>query len=139
MISEEEETLAWRLRQYRERAGMKQSEAAKVLGLDSTAITKIEHGERGVSAMELLALAKAYHVNVGTLLGEEKEEMMEDKIAIYTAQIEPLIKQMDAIAKEHDIPFVLVFQVSDGGHVRSAYLTPTAHKEMKQLWQWLEN
>lgn len=74
MISEEEEALAWRLRQYREWAGMKQSEAAKVLGLDATAITKIEHGERGVSAMELLALAKAYHVSVSTLLGEEMQE-----------------------------------------------------------------
>lgn len=77
MISEEEEALAWRLRQYREWAGMKQSEAAKVLGLDATAITKIEHNERGVSAMELLALAKAYHVSVSTLLGEE----MQPKIA----------------------------------------------------------
>src|SRR5258707_15289184 len=40
MISEEEETLAWRLRHYREQASITQAEAAKVLGLDATAITK---------------------------------------------------------------------------------------------------
>src|SRR5258708_38088823 len=70
MISEEEEeTLAWRLRSYREQASITQAEAAKVLGLDATAITKIEHGDRSVSAMELVALAKAYQVPVNTLLG----------------------------------------------------------------------
>lgn len=71
-MSEEEEALAWRLRQYREQVAMTQGEAAKVLGLDATAITKIEHGERGISAMELAALAKAYRVEVSTLLGEEQ-------------------------------------------------------------------
>lgn len=71
VISEEEGMLAWRLRQYREQAGLTQEKAAEVLGLDPTAISKIEHGERGVSAMELLALAKAYHTPTGMLLGEE--------------------------------------------------------------------
>src|SRR5258708_664032 len=71
MISEEEEeTLAWRLRSYREQASITQAEAAKVLGLDATAITKIEHGDRSVSAMELVALAKAYQISVNTLLGD---------------------------------------------------------------------
>src|SRR6266704_1038558 len=71
MMSEEGAVLAWRLRQYREQAGMTQEKAAKVLGLDATAISKIEHGEREVSAMEMLALAKAYQVPTGMLLGEE--------------------------------------------------------------------
>ncbi len=71
MISEEEAMLSWRLRQYREQAGFTQEKAAKVLGLDATAISKIEHGEREVSALELLALAKAYQAPTGLLLGEE--------------------------------------------------------------------
>lgn len=76
MISEEEETLAWKLRKAREKAGLTQEKSAKVLGLDSTAITKIEHGDRSVSAMELLALAKAYHVPVSVLLDED---LLEEK------------------------------------------------------------
>ena len=63
---------------------------------------------------------------------------MEDKSAIYTEQILPLIKQINMIATEHGIPFVLVFQTSDAGYERSAYMPAHAHKEMRQLWQWLE-
>ena len=73
MISEEEEMLAWRLRQSRQKAGITQEKAAMALGLDPTAIAKIEHGERGVSAMELVALAKAYSVSTNWLLFQEPE------------------------------------------------------------------
>jgi DNA-binding XRE family transcriptional regulator len=67
------EVLAWQLRQYRERLHIKQEEAGKALGLDATAITKIESGKRGVSALELLQLAKLYSVPVGFLLAEETQ------------------------------------------------------------------
>lgn len=63
---------------------------------------------------------------------------MQDKSDIYTTQMLPLIKQLDNIATEHGIPFVLVVQTSDDGHERSTYIPPFAHKEMRQLWQWLE-
>ncbi len=49
MITPEE--LGQRLRKAREDAGIKQEEAASVLGLDATAIAKIEHGKRGVGAL----------------------------------------------------------------------------------------
>jgi hypothetical protein len=63
---------------------------------------------------------------------------MENKEAIYRSQIMPLIEQLDKIAQEHGMPFVLVVQSSDEGHERSAYIPREAHKEMRQLWQWLE-
>jgi hypothetical protein len=63
---------------------------------------------------------------------------MEDKSSIYETQIEPLVQQIGKIAQEHGIPFVLLVQTSDGDNVRSAYIPASAHKEMRQLWQWLE-
>jgi len=63
---------------------------------------------------------------------------MENKSAIYEAQIEPLVQQISKIAQEHGIPFVLLVQTSDGENVRSAYIPASAHKEMKQLWHWVE-
>ncbi len=63
---------------------------------------------------------------------------MKNKEAIYAEHILPLITQIYNIAKEHSIPFVLVFQTSDEGHERSVYIPPTANKEMLQLWQLLE-
>ncbi len=64
---------------------------------------------------------------------------MQDKTAEYRAQIVPLIEQIDKLAQEHGIPFVMVFQTSDGGHERSAYIPPRSHKEMRQLWEWLSS
>jgi len=63
---------------------------------------------------------------------------MEDKSNIYKEQIMPLIKRLNAVCTEHDIPFILVVQSSDEGHERSAYIPRGAHKEMRQLWEWLE-
>jgi transcriptional regulator with XRE-family HTH domain len=78
ILSEEEETLAWRLQQYRKQANLTQAQAGTVLGLDSTAITKIEHGDRSVSAMELVALARAYKVPCSMLLDFGQEPTMQE-------------------------------------------------------------
>jgi transcriptional regulator with XRE-family HTH domain len=48
-----------RLTQAREAAGMTQGGLGQVVGLDRTAITKLENGERKLSAVELVAIAKA--------------------------------------------------------------------------------
>lgn len=62
---------------------------------------------------------------------------MNDKTTEYQQHIQPRIEQIMRIAQEYGIPFVLVFQTSDDGHERSAYIPPGSHKEMRQLWEWL--
>ena len=62
---------------------------------------------------------------------------MQDKTTEYRQHIVPLIEQMSKLAQEHGIPFVIVFQTSDSGHERSAYIPQGSHKEMRQLWDWL--
>jgi Zn-dependent peptidase ImmA (M78 family)/transcriptional regulator with XRE-family HTH domain len=71
MITPEE--LGKRLRQARERVGLKQDDAAAALELDATAIAKIEHGKRGVGALEMLRLAALYKVSMSDLLANAVE------------------------------------------------------------------
>jgi len=71
MITPEE--LGKRLRQALERVGLKQDEAAAALGLDATAIAKIEHGKRGVGALEMMRLASLYKVSMSDLLANALE------------------------------------------------------------------
>src|SRR5258708_7491595 len=66
-----DETLGWRLRQYRVQAHMKQEDIAKILGRDATAITKIESNQRKVSAREVALFAAAYNVPIEILLGKD--------------------------------------------------------------------
>jgi Zn-dependent peptidase ImmA (M78 family)/transcriptional regulator with XRE-family HTH domain len=65
------EELGRRLKQARERAGRTQDEAAAVLGLDATAIAKIERGKRGVGALEVKSLSALYGVPVDSLLRDK--------------------------------------------------------------------
>jgi Zn-dependent peptidase ImmA (M78 family)/transcriptional regulator with XRE-family HTH domain len=71
MITPEE--LGKRLRQARERVGLKQDDAAAALRLDATAIAKIEHGKRGVGALEIVRLATLYKVSMSDLLANAVE------------------------------------------------------------------
>jgi len=71
MITQEE--LGQRLRQARERIGIKQDEVAIVLGLDATAIAKIEHGKRRVGALELMRLVALYNVAISDMLADPTE------------------------------------------------------------------
>ncbi len=75
MITPEE--LGKRLRQARERVGIKQDDAATALGLDATAIAKIEHGKRGISALEIMRLATLYKVSISDMLANviEREDI----------------------------------------------------------------
>jgi len=77
------EVLGQRLRKAREDAGIKQEEAAMVLELDTTAIAKIEHGKRGVGALELMHLATLYKVPVSDLLADaSKGDIVHLRIAM---------------------------------------------------------
>ncbi|MGH3146792.1 MAG: ImmA/IrrE family metallo-endopeptidase, partial [Rubrobacter sp.] len=65
--------LGRRLRRARERARCTQEEAGQALGLDDTAVAKIERGRRGVGALELKRLASLYGTSV--------EDLLEDHLA----------------------------------------------------------
>ena len=58
-----------RLRAIRESRQIKQSEAAAALGVDATAISKIETGTRQLSAIELGKLANLYQISASFVLG----------------------------------------------------------------------
>jgi Zn-dependent peptidase ImmA (M78 family)/transcriptional regulator with XRE-family HTH domain len=63
-----EQQLGMRLRQARERAELTQEGAARALGLDPSAVAKIERGRRGLGALELKRLASLYGTSMEDLL-----------------------------------------------------------------------
>jgi Zn-dependent peptidase ImmA (M78 family)/transcriptional regulator with XRE-family HTH domain len=73
MMTKEE--LGRRLRLARERVRITQGEAGQALDLDDTAVAKIEHGRRGVGALEVKRLASLYRVPVEDLLEDNPSEL----------------------------------------------------------------
>jgi transcriptional regulator with XRE-family HTH domain len=70
-------TLAARLKEARERAGLTQSQVARLLKMHRPTITEIEAGNRTVAAEELPTFADLYGVSTEWLLDrvDESEEM----------------------------------------------------------------
>jgi hypothetical protein len=64
---------------------------------------------------------------------------VENKYVIYHSHILPLIEQIASVAAEYDIPYIVIAQSSDNGFERSAHIPQGTHKEMRQLWAWLEH
>ncbi len=54
--------LGMRCRELRERAGLSQVEAARVLGLDQSMLSRVETGERRIDTLSLQRFAEAYGV-----------------------------------------------------------------------------
>ena len=67
------ETFGQRLCGFRKAYGLHQEEVAVRLGLPTTAISKIEKGTRDVTLAEARALARIFHMDLGTLAGEPEE------------------------------------------------------------------
>lgn len=61
------------LQQAREKSGIKQSDAAKHIGVARTTLSAIEHGERRIQPAELIKLARLYSCQVNELLRERPE------------------------------------------------------------------
>ncbi len=70
MAEIDEKTLGARVREARERAGLKQGELAQLVGLDRTAVNKIECGIRRVSALELSDIAASLGVTMSSFFVE---------------------------------------------------------------------
>jgi transcriptional regulator with XRE-family HTH domain len=63
--------LGAKLREAREYVGLKQEQVAQHMELARTAVSEIENGRRGVSAIELKKLARLYQRPVAWFTGEE--------------------------------------------------------------------
>ncbi|MGW4638393.1 helix-turn-helix domain-containing protein [Sphaerisporangium sp. NPDC004334] len=70
MAEVDEKTLGARVREARERAGLKQGELAQLVGLERTAVNKIECGVRKVSALELSDIAASLGVSMASFFAE---------------------------------------------------------------------
>ncbi|QHJ74855.1 hypothetical protein [Lactobacillus phage JNU_P2] len=67
--------LAQRIIDLRESADMKQAELGRRLGLDRSAMSKIENGTRKVSSDELAKLSEIFSVTTDYLLGKNSTPM----------------------------------------------------------------
>jgi transcriptional regulator with XRE-family HTH domain len=63
-----EQRFAYWLRQLRQERGLSQVALAEMVGLDPTALTKIEKGNRSIRLNEAEALANALNQTVSTML-----------------------------------------------------------------------
>ena len=64
-------TLAMRLRQAREHAGLTQEEAAEAVGLSRTALVQIEGVKRSVSSLEPAKLAERYALPIDSFFQDD--------------------------------------------------------------------
>lgn len=63
-----------KLREYRERVGLRQIDVAKKLNVDQAAVSKWESGENRISRKYHKKLAKLYGVTIDELLTKEEGE-----------------------------------------------------------------
>ena len=71
---EEWQALGARLREIREYLGISQQNVAQATGIQRTAVSDIERGQRKVDSLELRKLSKLYRYPVSYLLGESGDD-----------------------------------------------------------------
>lgn len=69
----EQNNLAIRIVDLREKVNMTQTELAKKMGFDKSTMSKVEKGTRKVSSDELRKLSRIFDVSADYLLGNENE------------------------------------------------------------------
>ena len=77
MPDDDGRVLASRLREARSAIGLTQCDVATALGVPRSAISAIEHGNRGVSGVELRRLARIYRRPLTWLLGDADPDIDE--------------------------------------------------------------
>jgi transcriptional regulator with XRE-family HTH domain len=60
----------------RQKADVDQRELAAQLGIDASAVSRIEHGQRGVSAEELYRIAEFFGVEPSAILMTEERDLV---------------------------------------------------------------
>ena len=75
-----QETIGNRLREARLNIKITQGNAAEAMGIDRTAVAKIENGTRAVSTLELVRFESLYHRDLGELVSEEP--LAEDPVTL---------------------------------------------------------
>lgn len=66
------------LREYREKAGLRQVDVAKKLNVDQTAISKWESGDNRISRKYHKKLARLYGVTVDALLADDDTKEVQE-------------------------------------------------------------
>jgi transcriptional regulator with XRE-family HTH domain len=66
-----EKEMGDRVRQLRENSGASQAQLGEALGLDQTAVSKIEAGKRGLTARELMLAAQFFGVTTSAIIEPE--------------------------------------------------------------------
>lgn len=88
-------SLAARLKQAREAAGLSQGQVARIIGMHRPSVTEIENGNRKVSADELATFASTYDVSAAWLLGLTPESLELDD-----PQLRLAAREMGKLKKE---------------------------------------
>jgi transcriptional regulator with XRE-family HTH domain len=86
----EDAALGSRLREAREYVGLKQEEVGRHLSIPRTAVSEMESGKRGVSALELKNLARLYQRPVGWFTGEEEAMALPADVAFLARTVSGL-------------------------------------------------
>ncbi len=103
------ELIAERVRIARDRAGLSQGQAAKLMGMHRPTISEIEAGRRRVAADELGRFADLFGVSVAWLAGTKDDEpdLSDPRLAIVARELQKL--------KPDDIERVMQFIASVQG------------------------
>lgn len=64
------------LRRLRESQDWNQSKVAEILGIDQTGVSRIETGQRALTAKELMLLTEAYEISGDSILCKEDQLVM---------------------------------------------------------------
>ncbi len=88
-----------RLRVARQNAGVRQSEAAQIIGVSRPTLVSIEQGVRHVRVQELQQLARCYGISVNALLRRE---------AVHTDLV-PRFRKMQEVENAHTVEAVQLF------------------------------
>ena len=78
-MSKQEIDIGSVVRELRRSHGVTQSQLANLLGVDRTAVSRFENGEREITARELLRISSAFGEDICTVAGEVHREHRPDK------------------------------------------------------------
>jgi Zn-dependent peptidase ImmA (M78 family)/transcriptional regulator with XRE-family HTH domain len=138
MVNLAETTLGSRVRDARKRANLKQEDLGQAIGLDRTAVNKIENGTRKVTALELSDIAGALKVRMSSFFEDPQPALVSHRSS---QGLDTVDSQIDAAlaALAGEVEFVQSLGVeelrfSDLAHVESeAIKAPESQAEAESL------